>query len=105
MRPTVGAPAASAGQPSAVKNEAAVPNSMIRKPSYASYPPLPLGKGGDTYYDDNTWVALDLVQAHRMRVAGLMGGREVVLERARTLFELVAAGWCRDPRPYPGAGG
>jgi hypothetical protein len=75
---------------------------VVRKPSFASYPPLPLGHGGDTYFDDNTWVALDLVQAHRMRVAGLMGGREVVLERARALFELVAAGWCRDPRPYPG---
>ena len=51
---------------------------IVRKPSYASYPPLPLGHGGDTYFDDNTWVALDLVQAHRMRVAGLMrrpGGR------------------------------
>jgi hypothetical protein len=75
---------------------------VLRKPSYASYPPLPLGKGGDTYYDDNTWVALDLVQAHRMRVAGLMGGRAVVLERARALFELVVAGWCQDARPHPG---
>jgi hypothetical protein len=75
---------------------------VVRKPSYASYPPLPLGQGGDTYFDDNTWVALDLVQAHRMRVAGLMGGREAVLERARALFELVWAGWCRDQRPYPG---
>jgi hypothetical protein len=75
---------------------------IVRKPSYASYPPLPLGHGGDTYFDDNTWVALDLVQAHRMRVAGLMGGRAVVLERARALFELVASAWCQDARPYPG---
>jgi hypothetical protein len=75
---------------------------IVRKPSFASYPPLPLGKGGDTYFDDNTWVALDLVQAHRMRVAGLMRGREVVLDRARALYALVSAGWCRDPRPYPG---
>ena len=75
---------------------------VVRKPSYASYPPLPLGQGGDTYFDDNTWVALDLIQAYRMRGAELMGGRVAVLERARALFELVAAGWCRDPRPYPG---
>lgn len=75
---------------------------IIRKPSFASYPPLPLGHGGDTYFDDNTWIALDFVQAHRMRVAGLMRGRAVVLERARALFELVSAGWCHDPRPYPG---
>jgi predicted alpha-1,6-mannanase (GH76 family) len=75
---------------------------IVRKPSYASYPPLPLGKGGDTYFDDNTWIALDLVQAHRMRAAGLMGGRAAGLERARALFELVSAAWCTDPRPYPG---
>ena len=75
---------------------------IVKKPAYASYPPLPLGKGGDAYFDDNTWVALDLIMAHRMRVAGLMGGREAVLERARAVYELVAGGWCRDPRPYPG---
>jgi glycosyl hydrolase family 76 len=75
---------------------------VVRRPSFASYPPLPLGQGGDSYFDDNTWVALDLVQAHRMRLAGLMGGREVVLDRARALYGLVEAGWCRDPRPYPG---
>jgi hypothetical protein len=75
---------------------------LVRRPSFASYPPLPLGQGGDTYFDDNTWVALDLVQAYRMRVAGLMRGREVVLDQARALFALVSAGWCRDPCPFPG---
>jgi hypothetical protein len=75
---------------------------VVRKPSYASYPPLPLGQGGDTYFDYNTWVALDLVQAYRMREAGLMRGREAVLNRARAVYALVSAGWCRDPRTYPG---
>ena len=75
---------------------------LVRKPSYASYPPLPLGQGGDTYFDDNTWVALDLVQAHRMRAAGLMRGRASGLDRARALFDLVSAAWCRDRRRYPG---
>ncbi len=75
---------------------------FVRKPSYASYPPLPLGHGGDTFFDDNTWVALDLVQEHRMRAAGLLGGRVDVLTQARAVFEFVVAGWCTDPRPYPG---
>jgi len=75
---------------------------FVRKPSYASYPPLPLGHGGDTFFDDNTWVALDLVQEHRMRAAGLLGGRVGVLAQARSVFEFVVAGWCTDLRPYPG---
>jgi hypothetical protein len=75
---------------------------IVRKPSYASYPPLPLGHGGDTYFDDNTWVALDLVQEYRMRAARLLGGRADVLAQARTVFEFVVAGWCTDARPYPG---
>jgi hypothetical protein len=77
-------------------------NGLAKRPSYASYPPIPLGHGGDTYYDDNTWVALDLIQAYRMTRA--LRGREIEahLDRARLLFDLVAAGWCTDPRPFPG---
>lgn len=75
---------------------------LLRLPSYASYPPMPLGHGGDTYFDDNTWVALDLIQAYRM--ASTLEGREPVkhLDRARQLFDLVSAAWCSDARPYPG---
>ena len=72
------------------------------KPSYASYPPLPLGHGGDTYFDDNTWVAMDLVQAHPGCASRLMRGRG----RPRTGARPVRAGRGRlvpDPRPYPGA--
>lgn len=75
---------------------------LVRKPSYASYPPFPLGKGGDTYFDDNTWIALDLVQSYRMRFAGRLGGADSGLDRARQLFELVTAGWAADARPNPG---
>jgi hypothetical protein len=75
---------------------------IVRKPSYASYPPFPLGRGGDTYFDDNTWISLDLIQAYRMRFAGRGGGADSGLERARQLFELVSAAWAADAQPYPG---
>ncbi|MGE3909960.1 MAG: glycoside hydrolase family 76 protein [Chloroflexota bacterium] len=75
---------------------------LVRKASYASYPPFPLGKGGDTYFDDNTWIALDLVQAYRMRFAGQPRGADSGLDRARQLYELILAGWAADARPYPG---
>lgn len=75
---------------------------IVRKPSYASYPPLPLGHGGDTYFDDNTWIALDLVLEHRLRGAGLLGGCGDPLAQARAVFDLVVSGWCTDARPYPG---
>ena len=69
---------------------------LSRKASFASYILPPLGEGGDTFYDDNTWCALDLVQQHRMF------GDEAALSRAATVFEFIAAGWCDDLRPHPG---
>src|SRR3712207_454973 len=62
---------------------------LSRLPSYASYALPPLGSGGDTFYDDNCWCALDLVQQHRMF------GDEPALARAVTTFEFISAGWCR----------
>jgi len=78
------------------------PLGLVRRPAYASYPPPPLGHGGDAYFDDNTWIALDLVQEHRMRAAGLLGGRDDTASQARTVFEFVVAGWCTDARPDSG---
>ena len=69
---------------------------LSRKPSYASYVLPPLGEGGDTFYDDNSWCALDLIQQHRMF------GDEAALARAATVFEFIAAGWCHERRPHPG---
>src|SRR3954454_21763634 len=64
---------------------------LVRRPSYASYPPQPLGQGGDTYFDDNTWVALDLIELYQM--ASVYRARQHVglLDRARLLFDLVSA--------------
>lgn len=69
---------------------------LSRKASYASYPVPPSGEGGDTFYDDNSWCALDLVQQHRMF------GDEAALARAASVFEFISAGWSRDRRSYPG---
>jgi hypothetical protein len=60
--------------------------------AYESAPNPPFGDGGPEYYDDNEWVALDL-----LRAAELLGD-PVALTRARQLFTFVTTGWDRDPR-------
>ncbi|MCC7371500.1 MAG: glycosyl hydrolase [Chloroflexi bacterium] len=77
-------------------------NGIVNKPSYASYPPFPLGQGGDTYLDDNTWIALDIVQAYRMRTGGRPARHDAGLERAGQILDLVSAAWASDAQPYPG---
>jgi Glycosyl hydrolase family 76 len=65
-------------------------------PAYDSYVRPPLGNGGDKYYDDNAWVALALVEAHRL-------GFSRSLEQAERLFDFGKSGWDRRPAdPYPG---
>jgi predicted alpha-1,6-mannanase (GH76 family) len=61
-------------------------------PGYASYPPPPNGGGGDLYYDDNAWVAIPLLQYHRLAddPAGLAAARRV--------FDFLLSGWDDDPR-------
>lgn len=66
------------------------------RPSYASFVVPPHGLGGDTFYDDNTWCALDLVMEYRMF------GDRAALDRAATVFQFVVGGWSRDRRPHPG---
>jgi hypothetical protein len=60
-------------------------------PAYDSYVVPPLGQGGDKYYDDNAWVALALVEHHRMHMT-----------KAQQLFNFGTSGWDRqasDPNP------
>jgi len=54
---------------------------------------------GTVYYDDNEWIALDLLAAN-----SLLGGHHPELvRRAQALFKLVLAGWDRNPSdPCPG---
>lgn len=46
---------------------------------------------GTTYYDDNEWVALALLERHRL------DGEQGSLELARRIFAFVVASWCEIP--------
>jgi Glycosyl hydrolase family 76 len=54
--------------------------------AYASYVQPPYGSGGDRYSDDNTWIALALLQAHRM-------GLNPSLRRAQQVFTYLQTAW------------
>ena len=60
-------------------------------PGYAEYPIAPIGPGGARYYDDNDWIGLALLRAHR-----LLGDRRL-LDRARSVFRFVRSGWDENP--------
>jgi glycosyl hydrolase family 76 len=54
--------------------------------AYASYVLPPYGSGGDRYSDDNTWIALALLQAQRM-------GFSSPLKRAQQVFSYLTSNW------------
>jgi hypothetical protein len=92
--------------------------------AYASYVQPPYGGGGDHYSDDNTWLGLALVQAHRMGLssgAAATGARRwfplgfgrrerteaapssPALRRAQQVFTYLLSNWDRSTsNPYPG---
>ena len=59
-------------------------------PAYCSSVPGFFGGGGDKYYDDNAWVALALIQHHRM------GFPNSMLRRAEQLWKFAQKGWDTD---------
>jgi hypothetical protein len=59
--------------------------------AYASYPPAPLGGGGDPFFDDNAVIGLELVRRYRMT------GEPELLRRARRVFEFLPRAWDTDP--------
>lgn len=64
--------------------------------AFDSYVVQPLGQGGDRYYDDNAWLALALVEQHRL-------GLSDSLHRAQQLFDFARSGWDRHAKnPAPG---
>jgi len=72
-------------------------NNTTTPPGYDSYVRPPLGWGGDKFYDDNEWIALEQVQWYRMT------GDQQALARAKQVFDLVVYGWDNDPtHPCPG---
>lgn len=72
-------------------------NDATTPPGYDSYVRPPLGQGGDKFYDDNEWLALEFLRLYNR------DGGEAYLERAKEIFELVVYGWDDDPsHPCPG---
>lgn len=72
-------------------------NDTTTPPGYDSYVRPPLGQGGDKFYDDNEWLALEFLRLFE-RTAD-----EAYLERAKEIFALVIYGWDDDPsHPCPG---
>jgi hypothetical protein len=57
----------------------------------------PIGRGGDTYFDDNAWVALDLLHQYNLT------GTPCCLRTAAELFDFLVTGWSSDPTvAHPG---
>lgn len=54
--------------------------------AFASYVLPPFGNGGDRYSDDNTWIALALVQAQRMHLSSS-------IKRAQQVFTYLQSTW------------
>lgn len=76
---------------------AAYRDDRLRPPGYASYVLRPLGGGGDAFYDDNAWIGLALVTAHRLL------GDDGLRLRAEEVLAFVLSGWDHDDRhPAPG---
>jgi hypothetical protein len=71
--------------------------SGVEHPAYDSAARPPVGPGGDRFYDDNAWVALDLLRCHELT------GSTSALERAQEVFSFLVSGWDSDAeRPRPG---
>jgi hypothetical protein len=72
-------------------------NNGTNPAGYDSYVRPPLGQGGDKFYDDNDWIALNLIKLYQLT------GDQAVLERVKDIFKLEVYGWDNDPsHPYRG---
>ena len=63
---------------------------------YESVPVSARDRGGNLYYDDNDWIALDLLAVYRL------SGARVLLRRAEGVFQFLVSGWdanASDPCP------
>lgn len=73
------------------------PTGAVQPPAYESAAAPPLGPGGSTYYDDNAWVGLDLIQDY------LLTSSQAALSLAQDAFNFAATGWDASPSdPCPG---
>ena len=63
------------------------PTGLPQPPAYQSAVAPPLGPGGNTYYDDNAWVGLNLIRAY------LLTSNASYLSLAQSEFNFVLSGW------------
>jgi hypothetical protein len=63
------------------------PTGTSQTPAFQSAVAPPRGPGGNTYYDDNAWAALDLIAAYRLTRSN------IDLFVAQVLFNFVLTGW------------
>ena len=63
------------------------PTGLPQPPAYQSAVAPPLGPGGNTYYDDNAWVGLNLIRAY------LLTSNASYLSMAQSEFNFVLSGW------------
>ncbi len=63
------------------------PNGAAQPRAFESAVTPPEGPGGNTYYDDNAWSALDLIDAYRLT------GNPIDLTLAQDTFNFVLTGW------------
>jgi hypothetical protein len=63
------------------------PTGLPQPPAYQSAVAPPLGPGGNTYYDDNAWVGLNLIRAY------LLTSSASYLSMAQSEFNFVLSGW------------
>ena len=54
---------------------------------YESVPVAERRRGGNLYYDDNNWIALDLLAVYRL------SGKQAILRRAEGVFQFLVSGW------------
>ncbi|MFD0049570.1 glycoside hydrolase family 76 protein [Actinomycetes bacterium NPDC127524] len=72
-------------------------NNETNPTGYDSYVRPPEGQGGDKFYDDNDWIALNFLKLYQLT------GDHSALKRAKDIFKLEVLGWDNDPsHPYPG---
>jgi hypothetical protein len=65
--------------------------SVVKLRSFNGSVAPPVGPGGDSYYDDNEWVGIELVRLYEL------DHNVTALEQAEQIMAFVMAGWQADP--------
>ena len=77
---------AAAARADALRTVGALPHYRVGQ-GYESITMPPRNRGGNLYYDDNNWIALDLLAVYRLT------GSQAYLRRAEGVFRFLVSGW------------